>query len=107
MQKFSAQLDDFDIAIGDLSHLPTHCKFVGLKPQWDFLNFVAEKAKAYSGFRLRIEAAVTDLLIEDGRIAHDIDVDLRRPRNRGSAELATLEGSILRELLRGSEEQTV
>ena len=32
------------------------------------------------------------------------DVDLCRPRNRGSAEFATLEGSILRELLRGSEE---
>jgi len=46
------------------------------------------------------------LIIEDGRIAHDIDVDLRRPRNRGSAELASLEGSILRELLRGSEEHT-
>jgi sulfonate transport system ATP-binding protein len=47
------------------------------------------------------------LIIEDGRIARDIDVDLRRPRLRGSAELASLEGSLLRELLRGSEEQIV
>ena len=43
------------------------------------------------------------LLIEDGRIAQDIRVDLRRPRQRGSADLAALEGSILRELL-GSRE---
>lgn len=40
------------------------------------------------------------LVIEDGRIAHDINVDLARPRQRGSAELAALEGSILRELLK-------
>ncbi len=40
------------------------------------------------------------LIIEDGRIAHDIDIDLKRPRERGSADLAALEGTILRELLR-------
>ncbi|MFX8354847.1 hypothetical protein ABTL90_19115, partial [Acinetobacter baumannii] len=40
------------------------------------------------------------LVIDDGRIAQDIDVDLARPRERGSAELAALEGTILRELLR-------
>ncbi len=39
------------------------------------------------------------LVIEDGRIAHDINVDTARPRQRGSAELAALEGSILNELL--------
>jgi sulfonate transport system ATP-binding protein len=44
------------------------------------------------------------LVIEDGRIAHDIDVHLARPRRRGSAELAALEGSILRNLLQGTED---
>ncbi len=39
------------------------------------------------------------LVIEEGRIAHDVDVGLARPRQRGSAELAALEGSILDELL--------
>jgi sulfonate transport system ATP-binding protein len=39
------------------------------------------------------------LVIEDGRIAHDVAVDIPRPRRRGSADLAALEGSILRELL--------
>ena len=45
------------------------------------------------------------LVIEGGQIAHDIDVDIRRPRQRGSAELARLEGSILDELLRTAEER--
>jgi sulfonate transport system ATP-binding protein len=47
------------------------------------------------------------LLIEDGRIAQDIHVDIKRPRQRGSAELAALEGSILRELLRGDGRPTL
>jgi sulfonate transport system ATP-binding protein len=40
------------------------------------------------------------LVIEDGRIAHDVNVDIPRPRHRGSADLAALEGSILHRLLR-------
>src|SRR5437879_2309486 len=44
------------------------------------------------------------LVIEDGIIAHDIDVDIPRPRRRGSAQLATLEGSILKNLLQGTED---
>jgi len=44
------------------------------------------------------------LVIEDGRIAHDINVDIPRPRPRGSAELAALEGSILKNLLEGTED---
>jgi sulfonate transport system ATP-binding protein len=44
------------------------------------------------------------LVIEDGRIAHDISVEIPRPRPRGSAELAALEGSILKNLLEGTED---
>ncbi|MGY3506476.1 ATP-binding cassette domain-containing protein [Bradyrhizobium sp. USDA 4471] len=39
------------------------------------------------------------LVIEEGRIAHDVMVNASRPRVRGSAELAGLEGSILSHLL--------
>jgi sulfonate transport system ATP-binding protein len=39
------------------------------------------------------------LLIEDGEIALDLRIDLPRPRERGSAEIAALEGQILRNLL--------
>jgi sulfonate transport system ATP-binding protein len=44
------------------------------------------------------------LVIEDGRIAHDVNVDIPRPRRRGSADLAALEGSILRNLLQSAED---
>lgn len=39
------------------------------------------------------------LVIEEGRIAHDISVDISRPRQHGSADQAALEGEILRNLL--------
>jgi sulfonate transport system ATP-binding protein len=39
------------------------------------------------------------LVIDEGRIAHDVMVNVARPRERGSVELAGLEGSILSHLL--------
>jgi len=42
------------------------------------------------------------LMIEDGAIALDLRIDLPRPRERGSAEVARIEGGILRELFRNS-----
>jgi sulfonate transport system ATP-binding protein len=44
------------------------------------------------------------LVIEDGRIAHDVSVNIPRPRQRGSAELAALEGSLLKNLLEGTKD---
>ncbi|MBR0694091.1 ATP-binding cassette domain-containing protein [Bradyrhizobium lablabi] len=44
------------------------------------------------------------LVIEDGRVAQDVVVDQPRPRRRGSAELAALEGEILSHLLEGNED---
>ena len=62
-------VDDFEVTVADSSHLPTRCKFIALMPQWEFLNFVAEKAKAYPQFHLHMESEVTDLIIENGRVA--------------------------------------
>jgi sulfonate transport system ATP-binding protein len=45
------------------------------------------------------------LVIDEGRIAHDFDIDLGRPRRRGAADLAALEGSILGKLLSGTNDK--
>ena len=47
------------------------------------------------------------LVIDDGQIAHDVDIAIPRPRRRGSADLAALEGSILRHLLKSSDDPPV
>jgi sulfonate transport system ATP-binding protein len=44
------------------------------------------------------------LTIEHGLISHDVTVDIPRPRRRGSADLAALEGSILRHLLQSGDD---
>jgi 2-polyprenyl-6-methoxyphenol hydroxylase-like FAD-dependent oxidoreductase len=38
-------------------------------PQWDFLNFLTEEGARYPGFNLRMEAEVTGLIEEGGRVA--------------------------------------
>jgi 2-polyprenyl-6-methoxyphenol hydroxylase-like FAD-dependent oxidoreductase len=53
----------------DFTHLPTHCKFLALMPQWDFLNFLAAQGNRYPGFRVEMKAEVADLVEQDGRVA--------------------------------------
>lgn len=69
VHELGAVVEDFSVTAADFSHLPTHCKFIALMPQWDFLNFIAEKAKAYRQFHLLMESNVTDLIFEHGRVA--------------------------------------
>jgi 2-polyprenyl-6-methoxyphenol hydroxylase-like FAD-dependent oxidoreductase len=69
LPQFGGQIEDVTVIVADFSHLPTHCKFIALMPQWEFLNFIAEKAKAYPQFHLRMESEVTDLIEENGRVA--------------------------------------
>jgi 2-polyprenyl-6-methoxyphenol hydroxylase-like FAD-dependent oxidoreductase len=63
------QIGDEFIPLGDLTHLPTHCKFMGFMPQWDFLNFFSEQGKKYPQFHLLMETEVTDLIIEGNTVA--------------------------------------
>ncbi|HEY1962949.1 MAG TPA: FAD-dependent oxidoreductase, partial [Rhizomicrobium sp.] len=56
------------IVAGDFTHLPTHCKFIALMPQWDLLDFLARKAKALPNFRLLMQAKATTLIEEGGEV---------------------------------------
>jgi 2-polyprenyl-6-methoxyphenol hydroxylase-like FAD-dependent oxidoreductase len=68
MSQISACVAGQTMQIGDLSHLPTHCKFIALMPQWDFLNFLAERGKRYPTFHLLMETEGVDLIEEDGAV---------------------------------------
>src|SRR5438094_178700 len=52
------------VTIADFSRLPTRCQFVAFMPQWEFLDFLAEKGRRYPSFHLAMRAKVTDLLEE-------------------------------------------
>src|SRR5213076_1532678 len=45
VRTLGGQIGDVFMRIADFSHLPTHCRFIALMPQWDFLNFIAGQAK--------------------------------------------------------------
>jgi 2-polyprenyl-6-methoxyphenol hydroxylase-like FAD-dependent oxidoreductase len=60
--------------IGDLSHLKTPAPFIAIMPQWDFLDFLRQEAKAFPGFSLEMNAPVDRLIEESSRI---IGVQLR------------------------------
>jgi 2-polyprenyl-6-methoxyphenol hydroxylase-like FAD-dependent oxidoreductase len=66
--ELNAQFGDVPLTIADFRHLPARCGFIAFMPQWDFLNFLAEKAARYPSFDLRMEAEVTGLIVESGRV---------------------------------------
>ena len=66
--ELAAQVGEMRVTIADFRHLPTHCRFIALMPQWDFLNFLAEQAARFPNFALRMEAEVTGLVQESGRV---------------------------------------
>ncbi|MBF9197737.1 FAD-dependent oxidoreductase [Microvirga terrestris] len=67
-QTVSLVVGGVPLTLGDFSHLPTHCKFIAFMPQWEFLDFLADHAREYPSFKLRMQAEVTDLIEEQGRV---------------------------------------
>lgn len=62
------QVGDQFYRMSDFSKLPTKCKFLALMPQWDFLNFLAEKARQYPSFHLHMNAEAQDVIMQNGRV---------------------------------------
>ncbi|HVF41289.1 MAG TPA: FAD-dependent oxidoreductase [Gemmatimonadaceae bacterium] len=58
------QIGEMSLALADFSHLPVTSKFIAFMPQWDFLNFLAGRARAYDNFRLEMDATVIGLLYD-------------------------------------------
>jgi 2-polyprenyl-6-methoxyphenol hydroxylase-like FAD-dependent oxidoreductase len=70
------RVGDFSFQAADFNHLPTRCKFVALMPQWDFLNFLSDRAKRFPRFEMRMQTEGVDLIRVGRRIA---GVEARSP----------------------------
>src|SRR5438105_12061176 len=68
IREVGGQIGEEFIPLADLTHLPTHCKFLGFMPQWDFLDFIKDQAARYPAFHLIMEAEVTELLAEGNSV---------------------------------------
>jgi 2-polyprenyl-6-methoxyphenol hydroxylase-like FAD-dependent oxidoreductase len=82
MKTIGGIFGDTNFIAADFSHLPVKCKFVALMPQWDFLNFIAEKARRYPAFQLKMEYDVTDLIREGERV-----IGVRATSPNGAVEI--------------------
>ncbi len=67
-KELGGQVGNDVIKIADFTHLPTRCKFLAFMPQWDFLNFIVQQAARYPCFQVKMQAAATDLVEENGHI---------------------------------------
>jgi len=68
IETLTAQIGAEHLTMIDFRHLPTHCKYIALMPQWDFLNFLAGHGRRYKTFDLRMRTEATDLIEEAGRV---------------------------------------
>lgn len=69
VRQLSGQFGETRIQMADFSHLPVHAPYIAMMPQWDFLNFLAAKGKAYPGFELLMKTEAVDLVMRDGKVA--------------------------------------
>jgi 2-polyprenyl-6-methoxyphenol hydroxylase-like FAD-dependent oxidoreductase len=60
--------DDGTYVLADFSRLPGRFRYLAFVPQWDFLDFLADRAQRYPHFHLRMNAEVVGMLREDGRV---------------------------------------
>jgi 2-polyprenyl-6-methoxyphenol hydroxylase-like FAD-dependent oxidoreductase len=63
------EIGDRHFTIGDFTRLPTHCKFIALMPQWDFLDFLSQKARQFPNFHLLMQTEARDLLAQGKQVA--------------------------------------
>jgi 2-polyprenyl-6-methoxyphenol hydroxylase-like FAD-dependent oxidoreductase len=68
VRELRARFGDTPITLANFSHLRVAAPFIAMMPQWDFLNFLADKGRAYPGFDLRMAVEARDLVVENGRV---------------------------------------
>jgi len=69
LRDIAAEIEGVTYPVGDFRHLPGHAQFIAIMPQWDFLNFLAKKAKVLPHFRLMMEVKAVDLIASGDRVA--------------------------------------
>ncbi len=55
------------VVVGRFDRLPVRCPFIAFMPQWDFLDFLADRGAELPAFRLLRSTPADGLLVEDGR----------------------------------------
>lgn len=68
MPTVGGKFGGYTFTVADFRHLPAHCRFIALMPQWDLLNFIAVQGQKLPAFELRMDHEATGLIAENDRI---------------------------------------
>jgi 2-polyprenyl-6-methoxyphenol hydroxylase-like FAD-dependent oxidoreductase len=69
LHAMSLEIDERSFKLAEFSRLPKPGNFTALMPQWDFLNFLADKGRAFPSLKVMMSTEATDLLTGQGRVA--------------------------------------
>jgi len=68
VKKLGVTTDDGTYVLADFGRLPGKFPFLAFVPQWDLLDFLADRARRYPNFQLRMNAEALHLVREDRRV---------------------------------------
>src|ERR1700728_5291941 len=68
IRALSAEIGDTRVRVADFSRITAPCRFIALMPQWDFLNFLADKGRRFSALKIRMSTEVTGLIQTGDRV---------------------------------------
>src|SRR5262249_39841416 len=68
VERLVGQIGNVRVTMAEFARLSSACKFLVFMPQWDFLDFLAERGRRYAGFHLMMKAEATDRIELGGRI---------------------------------------
>lgn len=80
--KLAIHSGDKTFTLVDFKKLKIKHPFIAFIPQWDFLNFISEKAKKHPNFKLLMETEATGLIKKKGRV-----IGLKAKRKRSVIQI--------------------
>jgi 2-polyprenyl-6-methoxyphenol hydroxylase-like FAD-dependent oxidoreductase len=68
LRSLSAEIGQTQLKLAEFGGLAAPGNFIVLMPQWDFLNFLAQKARNFSSLKILMSARATGLIERTGRV---------------------------------------
>jgi 2-polyprenyl-6-methoxyphenol hydroxylase-like FAD-dependent oxidoreductase len=68
IRALSAEIGEHEVKVADFSRISAPCRFVALMPQWDFLNFLADKGRRFPALKVLMSSQVTGLIDASGHV---------------------------------------
>jgi 2-polyprenyl-6-methoxyphenol hydroxylase-like FAD-dependent oxidoreductase len=68
IDRMSGQFGDTMFHVADLTRLQAPARYIAFMPQWEFLDFLADKSAAFSSLRIMRSTEAVDVIRDNGRV---------------------------------------